>query len=60
MLTIDLDKYLCDFFRHGETFERGRHEQGTEVKAITYSAMQIYEGNHQKKEGCHVYVIVDI
>jgi hypothetical protein len=25
----------------GEPFNLGRHEQGTEIKAITYSAMQV-------------------
>jgi SHS2 domain-containing protein len=44
---------LC---RRGEKFDRQRHECGTEVKAITYSAMQIRE-----KEGdAEVFVIVDI
>lgn len=40
----------------GETFDRSRHEVGTEVKAITYSAMSIRE-----TEGdAEVFVIVDI
>jgi hypothetical protein len=30
----------------GERFEMGRHPQGTEVKAITYSAMQIFDRTH--------------
>ena len=42
--------------RRGEKFDRTRHEIGTEVKAITYSAMQIRE-----QEGdAEVFVIVDI
>ncbi|XP_065844089.1 protein archease-like [Oscarella lobularis] len=41
---------------YGETFDLSKHPQGTEVKAITYSNMQIYdeEGQHE------VYVIIDI
>ena len=42
--------------RRGERFVRGRHEAGTEVKAITYSAMQIRESPGD----CEVFVIVDI
>ena len=41
---------------HGEKFDRHRHECGTEVKAITYSAMQIRE----QQGDAEVFVIVDI
>ena len=41
---------------HGETFDLSKHPQGTEVKAITYSNMQIYNTND--KHEC--YVIIDI
>ena len=40
----------------GEPFNLDKHPQGTEVKAITYSNMQI----HSKDNDCEVYVIVDI
>lgn len=41
---------------YGETFDLKKHPQGTEVKAITYSNMQVFDeiGRHE------VYVIVDI
>jgi hypothetical protein len=42
--------------RRGEKFDRARHECGTEVKAITYSAMQIRQGEGDAE----VFVIVDI
>ncbi|CAF1443178.1 unnamed protein product [Adineta steineri] len=41
---------------YGETFDLSRHTQGTEVKAITYSNMQI----HEEASTHDVYVIVDI
>ena len=41
---------------YGETFDLSRHAQGTEVKAITYSNMQI----HEEAPTHDVYVIVDI
>eukprot|EP00095_Tigriopus_kingsejongensis_P005502 snap_masked-scaffold619_size123246-processed-gene-0.21 protein:Tk05502 transcript:snap_masked-scaffold619_size123246-processed-gene-0.21-mRNA-1 annotation:"hypothetical protein BRAFLDRAFT_113776" len=40
----------------GETFDLAKHPQGTEVKAITYSAMQI----HQSPECTETFVIIDI
>ncbi len=40
----------------GESFQLGKHPQGTEVKAITYSNMQI----HEKPEKCELFVIIDI
>eukprot|EP00887_Chlorella_sp_A99_P007899 scaffold20.g7899.t1 len=40
----------------GERFDRARHAAGTEVKAITYSAMQITE----KPGDAEIFVIVDI
>eukprot|EP00794_Sanderia_malayensis_P005346 gene5346-6016_t len=40
----------------GEPFDLNKHPQGTEIKAITYSNMQIYD-----EENSHeIYVIVDI
>eukprot|EP01122_Echinamoeba_exundans_P007363 TRINITY_DN2249_c0_g2_i2.p2 TRINITY_DN2249_c0_g2~~TRINITY_DN2249_c0_g2_i2.p2 ORF type:complete len:162 (+),score=49.50 TRINITY_DN2249_c0_g2_i2:40-486(+) len=41
---------------YGEEFDKSKHPQGTEIKAITYSAMKIIE-NPGKAE---IYVIVDI
>lgn len=40
----------------GEKFSKAKHGQGTEIKAITYSAMQIIE----QPEKSEIYVIVDI
>ncbi|PSN48190.1 Archease-like protein [Blattella germanica] len=40
----------------GEEFEIGKHPQGTEVKAITYSNMQV----HENEGKCEVFVIIDI
>ena len=42
--------------RAGGPFDRQRHASGTEVKAITYSAMQINE----KPGDAEIFVIVDI
>ncbi|CAN0004839.1 unnamed protein product [Pylaiella littoralis] len=41
----------------GETFDLTKHPQGTEVKAITYSNMQIHEAPDGRTD---IYVIVDI
>lgn len=43
---------------YGEEFHLGKHPQGTEVKAITYSAMEIVNDiEHQDYE---IFVIIDI
>ncbi|XP_003699581.1 protein archease [Megachile rotundata] len=42
----------------GEEFTIGKHSQNAEVKAITYSAMQIHEP--PKTERPEIFVIVDI
>eukprot|EP00118_Oscarella_pearsei_P013683 m.111274 g.111274 ORF g.111274 m.111274 type:complete len:150 (+) comp37421_c0_seq11:1040-1489(+) len=41
---------------YGETFDLSKHPQGTEVKAITYSNMQVYD----EEDRHEVYVIIDI
>lgn len=42
----------------GELFDLSKHPQGSEVKAITYSNMQVIEND--KKSCWDIYVIVDI
>ncbi|KAL6061669.1 Protein archease [Balamuthia mandrillaris] len=43
----------------GEEFDLKKHPQGTEVKAITYSAMQVLDREEEGKPS-ELYVIVDI
>ncbi|KAG2435499.1 hypothetical protein HYH02_011794 [Chlamydomonas schloesseri] len=53
---FDRQAFVIEAEGRGERFDRARHEVGTEVKAITYSAMSISE-----QEGdAEVFVIVDI
>lgn len=45
----------------GESFDLRKHPQGTEVKAITYSNMQIHEGQTDDAEkAVELYLIIDI
>lgn len=53
---FDLDKKYIKAVGYGETFSLGKHPQGTEVKAITYSNMQV----HKDKPTNDIYVIIDI
>jgi SHS2 domain-containing protein len=54
--SADGAKWRVEALGAGERFDRDRHEAGTEIKAITYSAMQVIE-----KEGdAEIFVIVDI
>lgn len=56
VLSLDRDTFTLKVRAHGATFERSRHVQGTEIKAITYSNMQVHEG----ADRTDIYVIVDI
>ena len=56
IVALDRQRWTVASVGIGETFELGRHPQGTEVKAITFSAMRITEG----AERTDVLVIVDI
>ncbi|ERE85427.1 protein archease-like protein [Cricetulus griseus] len=55
VLNIDQKNFKLRSIGWGEEFSLSKHPQGTEVKAITYSAMQVY--NEEKPE---VFVIIDI
>ncbi|XP_042222174.1 protein archease-like isoform X1 [Homarus americanus] len=41
---------------YGEEFDLEKHPQGTEVKAITYASMQVYDSEDQHE----LFVIIDI
>ena len=54
---FDRDEWKMQALGFGEDFDRERHGgKGTEIKAITYSAMQVYD----KKPLSEIFVIVDI
>eukprot|EP00050_Salpingoeca_kvevrii_P001746 m.178194 g.178194 ORF g.178194 m.178194 type:complete len:142 (-) comp10446_c0_seq11:2289-2714(-) len=56
IVNLDLENWKIDVQGTGEPFDLAKHEQGTEVKAITYSNMQI----HKDRPTHDIYVIVDI
>nr|XP_054756485.1 protein archease-like [Lytechinus pictus] len=53
---FDPKKFKIQSTGIGEYFDLVKHPQGTEVKAITYSNMQI----HEDKDTNDIYVIIDI
>lgn len=55
---FDLENFSIECNCYGEPFEIGKHPQGTEVKAITYSAMQIVQ--QPEKNNYETFVIIDI
>ncbi|KAK3749731.1 hypothetical protein QZH41_014014 [Actinostola sp. cb2023] len=56
IIEFDTENFKIKAIERGEEFDLKKHPQGTEVKAITYSSMQIYD-----HEGMHeVFVIIDI
>jgi len=54
--SFDRENWEINGFGYGEVMDLSRHPQGTEVKAITYSAMQIYEEDNKVE----LYVVLDI
>lgn len=55
---LNLLQFVPSFCRRGEVFDRAKHASGTEIKAITYSAMQVNEATAWNDS--EVFVIVDI
>jgi len=56
VLEFDITHFRVKAVAYGEEFQIGKHPQGTEVKAITYSNMQV----HENEGKCEVFVIIDI
>ncbi len=60
---FDLKSWTIKAVAIGDVFDTKIHACGTEIKAITYSAMQIYNGKDDRKNAkgaAELYVIVDI
>lgn len=53
---FDADRGYIKAVGYGEQFDLKKHPQGTEVKAITYSNMQV----HREMPTNDIYVIIDI
>ena len=53
---FDMNEFRIKAVGYGEQFSLEKHPQGTEVKAITYSNMQV----HNDKPTNDIYVIIDI
>ncbi|VDL69132.1 unnamed protein product [Nippostrongylus brasiliensis] len=53
---LDVNKWTAEFQVFGECFDLAKHTQLTDVKAITYSNMQIHHNGNR----CDIYVILDI
>lgn len=56
VLELDTENFKIKVQGKGEAFDLAKHPQGTEIKAITYSNMQI----HNDRPTHDIYVIVDI
>lgn len=55
---FDRNRFEIECRCYGEPFDLAKHPQGTEVKAITYSAMQIVQKPADKHY--EIFVIIDI
>jgi len=56
IVEFDAENFRLKALGYGEPFDISKHPQGTEVKAITYSAMQIHEDSPHND----IFVIIDI
>ena len=56
IIEFDREKFIIRLQAFGEIYDQLKHSQGTEIKAITYSYMQIHENENRSD----LYVIVDI
>jgi len=56
IIEFDRKNFSIRLQAYGEIYDQLKHSQGTEIKAITYSYMQIHE--HENRSD--LYVIVDI
>uniref|UniRef100_A0A0B6ZKP3 Archease domain-containing protein n=1 Tax=Arion vulgaris TaxID=1028688 RepID=A0A0B6ZKP3_9EUPU len=56
IVEFDLENFKIKAKGFGEPFDIAKHPQGTEVKAITYSNMQV----HQTMDTNDIFVIIDI
>jgi SHS2 domain-containing protein len=63
-LKRDTGEISIDIRVWGESFDKAKHPSGTEVKAITYSNLQVNENrkidDFSDKRRTDIYVIVDI
>jgi len=63
IVEFDETKFHIRAILYGEPFDIYKHQQGTEVKAITYSAMKILQHEDEEMDDrrrCEVFCIVDI
>ncbi|CAG0915302.1 unnamed protein product [Notodromas monacha] len=56
ILEFDAENFKIKAIGFGEEFDLAKHPQGTEVKAITYSNMQVLDSGEKPE----VFVIIDI
>lgn len=56
ILEFDKENFRIKARGYGETFTLGKHPQGNEVKAITYSNMQVHDNDQQHE----LFVILDV
>lgn len=56
ILKFDKENFKIKARGYGEIFDLDKHPQGSEVKAITYSNLQVHDNENQHE----VFVIVDV